>query len=707
MLRSSEAIMKMLVRFGCAAILLLMTTGDSLGQWVQVGPPGFLTSVLKTTSSIMVGSAGAGIYYSTDNGATWLDRNTGLMNLNVTGLSSAGQNIYASTRGGGVYLSSDNGASWTPVNSWLISLDVGCVGAFDTKVFAGPVGYGAFCSSDNGATWLPAGKGMATDTVTLFYSTSSRIFAGTTRGLCISTDGGKTWAKSASGLPPGADVRGFASIANRLFVGFRHGGVYTSNDGGAIWSAVNNGLLHVDVTCLAATSDASPTLVVGTATGGIYTSVDSGASWTATTLGLSSNAVSALATGGSSVYAALGEGVRVSSDAGMHWASTGTALPVSKVTCLGLIGTSLLAGANHSGVYLSTDRGDNWVAFNQQLSNTEVTCMAISQSMAYVGTTGGSVFHRSVGDSAWTNGGNAFQNLSISALGVAGSIIVTGPAARGIFYSSDDGSNWTLADGSVVDVRGTQFLSFASWSSYIFGGSLNYGIFRSADYARSWVRKNNGLGNLTVRSLAVSGSRLFAGTSGGLFVSTDNGESWVSSGTSLAGSSVVSLATSGNMIFASTSELGVGVSTNQGLTWQFVNEGLPGTVTATVFCDGEYAYLASTLGGVYRRSLTELLSTLDVHSPSPVSALEFALLQNYPNPFNPKTVVSCQWPVASRVKLVLYDMLGREVATLLDGQKEPGTYEVTFDGTGLASGVYLCRLQAGDFVTVRKLVLMK
>jgi hypothetical protein len=93
----------------------------------------------------------------------------------------------------------------------------------------------------------------------------------------------------------------------------------------------------------------------------------------------------------------------------------------------------------------------------------------------------------------------------------------------------------------------------------------------------------------------------------------------------------------------------------------------------------------------------------------------FVLEQNYPNPFNPKTVVSCQWSVASRVRLVVYDLLGKEVATLLDGRKEPGRYEVMFDGSGLASGVYFYRLtleapslhSGGGYTETRKMVLMR
>ena len=75
-----------------------------------------------------------------------------------------------------------------------------------------------------------------------------------------------------------------------------------------------------------------------------------------------------------------------------------------------------------------------------------------------------------------------------------------------------------------------------------------------------------------------------------------------------------------------------------------------------------------------------------------------ALSENYPNPFNPTTVICYQLPVNSYVTLRVYDQLGREVTTLVNEKKEPGSYQEQFDGSGLSSGVYLCRLTAGDFV---------
>ncbi len=87
----------------------------------------------------------------------------------------------------------------------------------------------------------------------------------------------------------------------------------------------------------------------------------------------------------------------------------------------------------------------------------------------------------------------------------------------------------------------------------------------------------------------------------------------------------------------------------------------------------------------------------------------FALHQNYPNPFNPATIIAYQLPSASAVKLELYDVLGRKVATLVDARQNAGSYRYALDASrfSLASGVYFYRLQAGDFVQTRKMVLTK
>ena len=90
-----------------------------------------------------------------------------------------------------------------------------------------------------------------------------------------------------------------------------------------------------------------------------------------------------------------------------------------------------------------------------------------------------------------------------------------------------------------------------------------------------------------------------------------------------------------------------------------------------------------------------------------VQPSSFTLYQNYPNPFNPTTKIKYQLPEFSNVKLTIYDVLGRQIKTLVNQEKPAGNYEVEFDGTGLPSGVYFYRIEAGKFSDTKKFVLMK
>lgn len=86
---------------------------------------------------------------------------------------------------------------------------------------------------------------------------------------------------------------------------------------------------------------------------------------------------------------------------------------------------------------------------------------------------------------------------------------------------------------------------------------------------------------------------------------------------------------------------------------------------------------------------------------------EFSLNQNYPNPFNPSTKISYSLPAASDVTVKIFNSLGEEVATLVNQKQEAGRYELNFNSTGLASGMYLYKIQAGSFTQTKKMILMK
>jgi len=86
---------------------------------------------------------------------------------------------------------------------------------------------------------------------------------------------------------------------------------------------------------------------------------------------------------------------------------------------------------------------------------------------------------------------------------------------------------------------------------------------------------------------------------------------------------------------------------------------------------------------------------------------EFKLEQNFPNPFNPTTTIQYQLPFDARVTLKVYDILGSEVATLVNEEQQAGYKEVKFNGSNIASGMYIYRLQAGDYVSIKKMLIIK
>jgi hypothetical protein len=86
---------------------------------------------------------------------------------------------------------------------------------------------------------------------------------------------------------------------------------------------------------------------------------------------------------------------------------------------------------------------------------------------------------------------------------------------------------------------------------------------------------------------------------------------------------------------------------------------------------------------------------------------QYELFQNYPNPFNPSTKITFTLPEASQVKLTVFNILGEEVKTLINENRDAGHHTVDFNASGFSSGVYLYKIQAGNFVQVRKMILTK
>ena len=103
---------------------------------------------------------------------------------------------------------------------------------------------------------------------------------------------------------------------------------------------------------------------------------------------------------------------------------------------------------------------------------------------------------------------------------------------------------------------------------------------------------------------------------------------------------------------------------------------------------------------------TIIVST-DIKKINEIIPESYKLSQNYPNPFNPKTNIKFDLPKASNIKLIVYDALGREVTTLVNEELKAGSYQVDWDGSGYPSGVYFYRLEVGNFVETKKMLLIK
>jgi hypothetical protein len=153
--------------------------------------------------------------------------------------------------------------------------------------------------------------------------------------------------------------------------------------------------------------------------------------------------------------------------------------------------------------------------------------------------------------------------------------------------------------------------------------------------------------------------------------------------------------------------------------WQVAGQTTLGTTSqmkGNILCQTQIAMsTGATLNG---RALAQSAVTLDANAviePAAVTAVankdlspqHFALSQNYPNPFNPSTRIEYSLQNAGAVSLKVYNVLGAEVATLVNGRQESGSYAITFYTVGLPSGVYFYRLVTGSFVSTKKLILMK
>ncbi len=370
------------------------------------------------------------------------------------------------------------------------------------------------------------------------------------------------------------------------------------------------------------------------------------------------------------------------------------------ITSFVVSGTNIFAGTYGSGIYLSTNYGVSWTAVNNGLTGYALNVYSLTNigTNLFAGTFGSGVFKSTNNGTSWLEINNGLPSYNnILSFTVSGTNIFSGTMSGGVFKSTNYGANW---DGG--GLLGVDFNALKVLGTNIFAGT-NKGVYLSTDNGIHWTAAGyNPIYDF--KTIAVLGGNLFVGGTG-VFYTSNNGASWISANYGLPNSIVYSLIISGTNMFAGISSgCGVYLSTNNGTNWLSKNQGfsnVPGVYAVVV--TNNYIF-AGTDSSVWRRSLSEIIGVQNISTEIPSA---FSLKQNYPNPFNPRTVVSFSLPVGGDMSIKVYDVQGREVQTLVKERLSAGNYEVTFDGSGLTSGVYFYRMQAGGYTETKRMILIK
>lgn len=381
-----------------------------------------------------------------------------------------------------------------------------------------------------------------------------------------------------------------------------------------------------------------------------------------------------------------------------QWVQVNNGLGNISISSIVVAGNNIFAGApSKNGVFLSTNNGTSWSQAG--LYTQTVYSLTTSGNNIFAGTAGSGVFLSTNNGLTWTQ---ILNNQNVFSLAASGNNIFAGCGyGNGVYLSTNNGMNWTQ-----TSLNNQWVNALVVNGNNIFAGTYNpgNGVYLSTNNGTTWIQTS--LNNQSVFALAVNGNNIFAGTSDsghGVYLSTNNGTNWTQ--TTLNNGEVYSLAVNGNNVFAGTFLNGVFVSNNNGANWIQRNEGF-GFPTVRALCIVSNYIFAGTYngGGIWRRLLGELVGINPILNEIPD---KFLLSQNYPNPFNPITKIKFQIPKLSHTKITVFDILGKVVATLVNEEIKPGTYEIDFNGSSLASGIYYYKLNAESYTDTKKMVLVK
>ncbi len=430
-------------------------------------------------------------------------------------------------------------------------------------------------------------------------------------------------------------------------------------------------------------------------------------------------------------------GINISTDGGVGW-SNPVQIPATQFYEIGLDASNSLAaygGTQDNGTNRTTDGGlDNW----QHIYGGDgfyVIVDHVNPSIIYAESQNGGL-----GKS--TNGGNSFNSatngINSNEPTNWSTPVIMDPNNSSILYygtnylyrTTNSAGNWTKISPQLTDYSGgrlgtiTTIAVAPTNSNVIYVGSDDSHVWVSSDNGTTWDEISDGLPIRWVTRVAVdpTDENIVYATFNGLkwkdpqphvFRSTNKGTTWTDISSNLPDAPVNAFAVDPvepNRLYLG-NDVGMYVSFNSGQSWWVLGEGLP------ILPIGDIEIHPTTrelVAGTYGRSMYKIdlnLVPTSVESSDPVLS-GFYLEQNYPNPFNPTTNIGFRISDHGFVSLIVYDILGKEISTLVNEEKPAGNYEFQFSvgqdsSPDLASGVYFYRLTTENFSETKKMLLLR
>jgi len=405
------------------------------------------------------------------------------------------------------------------------------------------------------------------------------------------------------------------------------------------------------------------------------------------------------------------------------------------------------------GLCAGSVTAQTWTPQTSGVTSSLYSVSAVDQNVGWIGGASGVVLRTTDAGTTWTNvGGSPIGTASIYAIhGLSANtcVLTTSPSATNVYRTTDGGATWTQVftqaggfmddfvfmdantgvmygdpvggrwslwkttdAGATWDSTGMylpQAGSEAGWNnamwsegSNIWFGTNNTRVYKSTDYGMTWTYGAT-TGSTNSYSVAFNGSTGFTGQSVTL-KSADGGDNW--SSVTLPGTGTAYAFTGGitdQFWYCRGSNIYNSTDNGANFTSQYAGTGTYQDMSIALDGTTIRGWAVTSSGGIAMYNAT-LIGITGNQNEIPSS---YALMQNYPNPFNPTTTIRFSIPKSGVATLKVYNILGKEVATLFDGNLTAGSYNINWNASSYASGVYFYRLQSGDFVQTKKMILVK